>query len=210
MKILVIDDHPVVRHGIVTILKSIGPDTIVLEAESAESALNLVKAHMDLDITILDIFMPGAGGWAGITSLGQARPDVPVLVMSSSESPRHVQRAISLGALGYVPKSASPKTLLAAVQFIMDGETYIPTLTEDAAAQSLSTVQLSNGSQGSLTPRQIDVLKLLAEGLSNKIIARRLQLSEKTVKAHVGAIFKVFNVLNRTQAVIAGRNCGLL
>lgn len=211
MKILIVDDHPVFRDGFAALLQHAALETIVLQAGSVVDALPLVEAHSDLDVLILDLFMPGLGGFPAIVEFGRARQDLPIIVLSSSEDPRDVRRALSMGALGYVPKSASSHVLLSAIKLVMNGDLYIPPLilSDDAAVTA-------TGDQGRadigdvLTRRQIDVLCLLAQGLPNKTIATKLELSEKTVKAHITAIFKGLNVVNRTQAASAGRASGLI
>ena len=115
MKLLVVDDHPVVRNGLAALLRQLGPDTDVLEACDAEQALALVAQHPDLDVVVLDIVMPGLDGLAAIGEFGRARPELPVIVLSSSEDGQTVRRALALGALGYVQKSASRHTLLSAI-----------------------------------------------------------------------------------------------
>ena len=106
MKLLVIDDHPLVRRGLVSLLDGAMPGTAVFEAADAETALALLSRHADLDAVLLDLFMPGMGGLAALSELAQARPDLPVVVLSSSERPEDVRTAMAHGALGYVPKSA--------------------------------------------------------------------------------------------------------
>jgi DNA-binding NarL/FixJ family response regulator len=154
--------------------------------------------------------MPGMGGLPAIAEFGRTRPDLPVIVLSSSEDPQNARKALSQGALGYVPKSASQQTLLAAVRLVLNGDLYVPPLilTETAAA-NLAHFRPGTGTPV-LTSRQIDVLRRVAEGHSNAIIALELELSEKTVKAHVTAIFRALNVVSRTQAAAAGRETGLI
>ena len=126
MKVLVVDDHPVVRDGLATLLRQLGPDTVVLEAGDAAEALGLVAQHADLDIVVLDIVLPGLDGLEAIAEFGRARPELPVIVLSSSEDAQTARRALAHGALGYVPKSASRHALLSAVQLVMSGEIYVP------------------------------------------------------------------------------------
>lgn len=137
------------------------------------------------------------------------RPGLPVIVLSSSEDPGAVRSAFAQGAMGYVPKSASPRTLLSAIRIALNGERYVPPLVlDDPALQHQDGAAAARGSM--LTQRQIEVLRYLAEGVPNKVIADKLGLSEKTIKAHITAIFKALNVINRTQAAAAGRKAGLI
>jgi DNA-binding NarL/FixJ family response regulator len=209
MKILVVDDHPVLREGLSALLRQEEPQTIIVQASSAAEALAAVERHGDLDIVVLDLMMPGTSGLSTISEIGRARPELTVIVLSSSEDPRDVRNAFSQAALGYVPKSASQTTLLSAIWLVMSGELYIPPLmlNQVAAAKSVADRPMV---RALLTTRQIDVLRRIREGQPNKTIAYEMDISEKTVKAHVTAIFKALNVVNRTQAAAAGRDLGLI
>ena len=207
MKILIVDDHPVFREGFVALLQHAGDGTIVHQAGSVAEGLECIAADPDLDVLMLDLFLPNGSGLGAIAEFSRARRDLPIIVLSSSEDPKDVRRALALGALGYVPKSASPHALLSAIQLVVSGDIYVPPLIlsegfgRDASQPEIGDV---------LTRRQIDVLSLLAQGLPNKTIAAKLELSEKTVKSHITSIFRVLNVVNRTQAANAGRAAGLL
>ena len=211
MKLLVIDDHPVLRDGLTALLKQSGPGTEVFQASSADEGLKLVEQHNDFDAVLLDLLMPGLGGFSAISEFGKMRPDLPVVVLSSSEDPKDVHRALSLGALGYVPKSASSHVLLSAIRLVLSGELYVPPLVLNKQSSIIGRVEsgIQNGA-GRLTERQVEVLGLLSKGQPNKTIATTLDLSEKTVKAHVTAIFRALNVVNRTQAAQVGRVAGLI
>lgn len=212
MKLLIVDDHPVLREGLAALLAHAAPDTVVLQAGSAREALGLVEVHADLDIVVLDLVMPGMGGLSALAEFGRVRPDMPVIVLSSSEDPQDARKALAQGALGYVPKSASQHALLSAIRLVLDGELYVPPLIlGDMVNIRQVRLQRRDGSAGSaLTERQLEVLRRLSEGQPNKIIALDLALSEKTVKAHITAIFKALNVVNRTQAASVGRDTGLI
>ncbi len=212
MKVLVVDDHPVVRDGLATLLRQIGPDTAVIEASDASEAFALIARHVDLDVVVLDIVMPGLDGFQAIAEFGRTRPELPVIVLSSSEDAQTARQALAHGALGFVPKSASRHTLLSAIQLVLSGEIYVPALILAEAPtvrQAAGRVEAERGPPA-LTDRQIEVLRLIAEGRTNLTIALELGLSEKTVKAHVTAIFKAMNVLNRTQAAALARSSGLI
>lgn len=212
MKLLVVDDHPVLREGLVALLRQLGPDTVVLEAGDAQAALRLVEEQSDLDVVILDLVLPGLNGLSALPEFGRSRPDLPVIVLSSSEEPQDARKALAQGALGYVPKSASQHTLISAIKLVLEGEIYVPPLIlNDMASRRSSALPRRNEETGSiLTPRQIEVLRRLSQGQPNKTIANELDLSEKTVKAHITAIFKALNVVNRTQAAAVGREAGLI
>jgi DNA-binding NarL/FixJ family response regulator len=151
-------------------------------------------------------------GDLAVREFGKRRPELPVVVLSSSENPSDVRRALNAGALGYIPKSANPQTLLSALQLVLTGNIYVPPLLARAAerAKSESDAPGAEVPIEQLTERQVDVLKHLCTGLSNKEISTRLGIAEKTVKVHVAAIFKTLNVVNRTQAANAVRDTNLL
>jgi two-component system, NarL family, nitrate/nitrite response regulator NarL len=209
MKLLIVDDHPVLRAGLAAMLQQLGADTLVLQACDAAEGLATVQAHADLDAVLLDLMLPGMDGMTAIREFGKRRPDVPVIVLSSSEDPVDVRRALASGALGYIPKSARPETFLSALRFVLDGNVYVPPLMLAA-----SEMQRGSGAPpqalSRLTERQVEVLKLLCRDLSNKEIGRQLGLSDKTVKAHITAIFRTLNVVSRSQAVSAARRAELV
>jgi DNA-binding NarL/FixJ family response regulator len=212
MKLLIIDDHPVVRDGLAALLRQLGPEVTVLLADGATQGLGIANDHRDLDVVLLDLTMPGSDGFAALHEFGRLQPQLPVVVLSSSEDPRDVRRALGLGALGYIPKSAPPQTILAAVRFVLAGNVYVPTLMAQDAPSTPNEAQDHSAPKSglSLTSRQIDVLRLLCEGRSNKEIGRTLGVSQKTVKVHVTAIFRALNVANRTQAAAMADKAGLV
>jgi DNA-binding NarL/FixJ family response regulator len=201
MKLLIVDDHAIVRQGVAVLAERAFADAVVVEAGSAGEALACVALHPDLDMVVLDLVLPGGSGLETIADVGRLRPDLPVLVLASSEDVSDIRRAFAHGACGYVPKSAAGSTLLSAIRLGLDGETYIPPVVLQAEPRAARAL---------VTPRQRDVLRLLEQGLSNKAIGQALGLSEKTVKAHLAALFKTLKVGNRTHAIAAARSAGLL
>jgi DNA-binding NarL/FixJ family response regulator len=212
MKILVVDDHPIVRRGLVALLSHAGSAADVVEAANADEAYQLAAAHGDLDIVLLDLQMPGRSGMSALAKFRQTWPQLPVIVLSSSENPDDARAALAQGALGYVPKSASHSALLSAIQLVMQGELYVPPLLLAARPELRRTASETGAPSGPLplTERQIEVLRRISLGQPNKIIADEMGLSEKTVKAHISAIFKALSVVNRTQAANAGHRLGLI
>lgn len=212
MKLLIVDDHPVLREGLAAVLQLLGPDTVVVQGRDAEEGLAALNANPDLDVIVLDLLMPGTSGLEALSLFRRQRPDIPIVLLSSSEEPRDVRAALAAGALGYVPKSATHHVLLSAIRLAMNGELYIPPLIMDQGSISplASDTRTNPGSDTLLTERQIEVLSLISQGKPNKSIATALGLSEKTVKAHITAIFRALNVVNRTQAAAAGREAGLI
>lgn len=203
MKLLVIDDHPVVRDGLASVLRQLEGQPEVLEAGDGESGLALLAAHDDVRGVLVDLRMAGLAGLPTLARLRALRPGLPVMVVSASEDPADVRRAMAAGASGYIPKSAGRATLLAAVRLVLAGERYVPPLLLADAAPAPATL-------AGLTPRQLEVLGLVCQGHANREIGLSLNMHEKTVKAHVGAIFKALGVVNRTQAVEAARSAGFL
>ena len=210
MKLLVIDDHPIVLEGLAALLGQLSDEAIVLTAHDAKEGLSLLEDHPDLDIVLLDLVLPGLSGHLAISEFGRKRPSLPIVVLSSSEDPADVKKALTLGALGYVPKSASQKTLLSAIRLVLNGELYVPPLVIDRPEGENDPRERKAANAARLTERQIEVLALLSQGQSNKTIAARLNLAEKTVKIHISAIFRALNVVNRTQAAAVGRETGLI
>ena len=209
MLFLVVDDHPVVREGIAALLRQVEADVEVLEAPDGAVALRLLDEHPGLDAVVLDFRLPDIQGVEAIRLFGRNRPDLPVIVVSSSENPDDIRAALTAGALGYVPKSASRTTLVDAVRFALRGEVYVPSLML-TAVEHKSVGPAERASLDRLTERQLEVLKLLGSGRSNKEIGLILGLADKTVKTHVAAIFRALDVANRTQAALTARASGLL
>lgn len=206
MKLLVVDDHPLFRDGLAALLRQANPDTQVFQASDGEAGMELAQATGDLDAVFVDLMMPGLAGEAAVKEFARRRPELPVIVLSSSENPSDVKRVLNAGALGYIPKSASPQTVLSALQLVLTGNIYVPPLL--ARAVDATTTEQNTAAPSSLptlTERQVEVLKQVRDGHSNKEISNRLGIAEKTVKAHVAAIFKALNVVNRTQAANAAR-----
>lgn len=205
MKLLVVDDHPLVRAGVASAMRSVAADTQVLEASDGVEALACLSAHLDVSAVVLDLRMAGMAGMALLGQLRLHHPDLPALVLSSSEEPDDVRSVLRAGARGYCPKSSNAGTLLAALRLVLSGEIYVPPFMAQMAAAGPAQADASG-----LTPRQLEVLQALCHGFSNKQIANALGMQEKTVKGHVSAIFRCLNVVHRLQAVEAARAAGLV
>jgi len=216
LKVLVIDDHPLVQEGVAAALESLGHDTRVMSARDAEQGMAMAAANPDLDLVLLDLALPGMSGFGLIGRLHERFPSLPVVVLSALEEPENVRQTLNAGAMGFVPKSAPTRVLLEVLQQVLAGNVSVPAGPRGGSG-------LSNSSAGAvateppqplpdvslLTLRQVDVLSRVCQGKTNKQIATELGLSEKTVKAHVTAIFKVLGVVNRTQAVLVARRVGM-
>ena len=211
MKILIVDDHPVLREGICALLQQDGTDIVILQASSASEALELINERADLDVIVLDLMLPGMGGLQALTEFKKLRSELPVIMLSSSEDPRDARNAFAQGAQGYVPKSSSQYILRSAIKLVLNGDLYVPKLLVEPSSKPTATTFAPQGETSfSLTERQIEVLRLINDGRPNKTIAVELGLSEKTVKAHITAIFRALRVVNRTQAATAARKAGLI
>jgi len=200
VKLLIVDDHPLFRDGLAAILRQADDQSALLQASSTEDALELIDEQVVYAV-FMDLMMPGMSGEAAVREFARRHPDVPVIVLSSSENASDVRRVLNAGAKGYIPKSATAQTILSALRLVLSGNTYVPPLLVTAAAEPVGG-PAKNGAQSlaQLTDRQVDVLRYLKDGLTNKEISARLGIAEKTVKVHIAAIFKTLNVVNRTQA----------
>ncbi len=212
MKILIIDDHAMVRQGIAALLERADPANSVVQAQDSAEGLELAARHDDLDVVFLDLNLPGMDGMEALAALGQARPALPVIVLSAAEDPEMVRRAFAAGALGYVPKAATSATLLSALELVLNGEVFVPGLVlhDQPAARAPWAASARGAPIGALTPRQAEVLQCLGDGLSNRGIGCQLGLSEKTVKAHVSAIFRALSAAGRPEAIYVAREAGLI
>ncbi len=221
MKVLLIDDHPLILTALRGVIQGIGTHVSVVGVAGARAAREALAADPGFDLVLLDLRLGDADGFELLVELRNGWPAIPVVVVSASDHSADVIRAIDLGAMGFVPKRASNETLTEALQVVMSGGIYVPPMTMGgdiaAGAERGTMPQLAaHGQPGGLgsmrpnalasvklTPRQLDVLGLLLRGQSNKLIARELNLSVETVKDHVAAVLRALNVNSRTQAVLA-------
>lgn len=204
MKTLLADDHPLMREGVRQVLAQLEPSVEIIDAHDYPSLFAQTAMHLDLDLALVDLNMPGFVGMQGITQFRQRFPDIPLVVLSASESPLDVQSALEAGALGYIPKAASTTVMLAALRQVLAGDIYVPTcLGNSNGLHTVAPADFEALQHIGLTARQLEVAKLLAQGNTNKLIAATLDMSESTVKVHIAAIFRAFNATNRTEAVLA-------
>lgn len=207
MKILLADDHDLFRAGLGMVLRELGEDTQLLQAGSLTDAIQCAEAASDLDLALLDLNMPAMNGIAGLQQFRARFPDVPVTIVSGSDEPADAQDALDAGAAGFIHKSTPPPVMLSALRLILAGGVYIPphVFNRMVVKESVPAPVERKGWANGLTVRQTEVLRLLADGKPNKVIARELDLSEGTVKIHLSAIFRVLDVNNRTEAVLAAQ-----
>jgi len=203
MNILLIDDHPLFRDGITGVIRQLGDDVQCIEASDCEAALARLGRGEQYSLILLDLALPGLDGMDGFALLQDAAPATPIVVISATENAVTIRQAIRLGAKGYIPKSSGKEVILNALRLVLSGDVYLPGHILQLDAPGDSTID-------DLTPRQFDVLKLLAQGQSNKEIGSRLNLTENTVRTHVAAILKRLGVKNRTEAGVAAVSQGLL
>lgn len=188
MRIILADDHVMIREGLRPFVEKIAPETQVLEAGSFPEVVEHLKAG-PVDLVILDLKMPGMNGFQGLVNLRRDYPGVRCVMLSAMADREHVLEAIRLGADGFIPKHLS-------------GERFIPAMLVDNSAHMGGPADQSAGELiGRLTPRERDILRLLREGHPNKVIANRLDVSEVTVKSHLGNVFRKLGVQNRLQAM---------
>jgi DNA-binding NarL/FixJ family response regulator len=210
MNILVVDDHPLYRSGVVHTLQNTGMDVNVVECAVLETALQRVEDGLAVDLMILDLQMPGYQGIDSVRAVRSRRPDVPVLVLSGNEDPGVVRECIDLGACGFVPKSAPADEFHAALSLVMSGGVYLPPTSLSVGTPATRAQQDAWARLGAhLTERQRQVLLGIVQGKPNKVIARDLGLSDTTVKSHVAHILDALVVSNRTEAVYALARAGL-
>ncbi len=217
MKVLLVDDHALVRHGLAMLLSDFNSDMEVTEARGADQAIELCEAEGTFDLVLLDLMMDGMNGLEVLDVLGERLPGVPVVIISASESPVAIRSAFQRGARGYIVKSSTAETFRLALRLVLSGEVYVPPhvmgsrqdLSLDALEHSVS--QTAGGARRrGLTPRQRQVLALMAKGQPNKEIARNLGMLEGTAKVHIRAIFRNLKVNNRTTAVFVGIRLGYI
>ena len=211
MRILLADDHPLFREGLKPVLERLDAKIDLVEAMDYPSAFDamhrLGKASGGVDLALLDLYMPGMDGLEGIMRFRAAFPEVPVVVLSASDEVENIQTLLGAGAMGYLTKASSSETIVSALKLVLNGGIYVPPSLLDTQANSHTLPESVRNS--ALTSRQVDVLRQLAKGLTNKQIAKELGVTEGTIKIHLAAIFRILKVQNRTEAVLVAQKMGL-
>ncbi|HET9976747.1 MAG TPA: response regulator transcription factor [Burkholderiaceae bacterium] len=232
MKVLLVDDHPLILAALQSVIRGLGDDVTVQGVDSERGARELLAEDPDQDLLLLDLQLGASDGFDLLAELRQQYPALPIVVVSASERASDVIRAIDAGAMGFVPKRASNDTLFEALRMVMSGGIYVPPMTLGMApappappkgGDTVPDVMRPHADSGSppdhrmgdaghdaprtfaelgLSRRQADVLAYLLKGMPNKLIAREMHISIETVKDHVAAVLKALGVSSRTQAVL--------
>jgi len=214
MDIILADDHKLVRDGLTPFLEELADNANVIEAAGFEHAMKAAKEAHDLKLIILDLGMPGMNGLAGVRQMMESYPNVPVVILSGTHDQTAILKAFNLGIAGFIPKSAGSDVMMSALQLVMAGERYIPSqilvgaAIQDAGHPQTNTAPITPSTHSinaarfdKLSKREQHVLELLAGGMTNKEIARSIDLQEATIKIHVKNIYRKMGVNNRVQAV---------
>jgi DNA-binding NarL/FixJ family response regulator len=220
MKILIVDDHALIRDALRPVLKKLMRGVTVLEASDSQQAMEIIAGNADINLILLDLTLPDRDGLAVLAELRERYPAIGVVVLSAHQDRANVTKVLDLGASGFIPKSAKPKVMETALQLIFAGGVYIPPeirqpqgFAEDAPSQQPESRPSENRPNDlpadfKLSERQQNVLALIMQGFSNKAICRWLNLAEPTVKNHVTALLRAFKVANRTALVLAVTKLG--
>jgi len=215
MKTLIVDDHALIRDALQGVLKKIKRGVIVREASDSRQAMEIVANEPDIGLVLLDINLPDRDGFLTLAELRERYPAIAVVVLSAIQERDKVVKALDLGAVGYIPKSARREVMMQALKLVLAGGLYIPpeVLARDQLSRPASLPKsddrpIVSPPELGLSERQLEVLALLMQGKNNKVICRALNLAEPTVKNHVTAILRALKVSNRTEAVIAVSELG--
>ena len=205
MRILIADDHPMVRDALKRTLLLVAPAADIVEAADFACAQHQLQRQA-VQLALLDLHMPGMDRVDGLRRLRLLFPQLPIALASGEDDPVVIRATLSAGAVGFLPKSESPELLQQALRLVLGGGTYLPAM---ALADLRHGAPPPRPDAGGLTPRQLDVLRCLMRGQPNKLIARELGLTEGTVKIHIAAILRALQARNRTEAVVRARELGL-
>lgn len=211
MKVLIADDHPLLRDALARALRLVQPDAEVIEAADADGTARALALHLPA-LALIDLHMPGMERVEGVRRLCARFGALRIAVASGDDDPAVIRSCLAAGAVGFLPKSADAESLQQALRLLLDGQGYLPPQAladargegRDGRADGATAVDCAQ-----LTPRQRDVLRCLMRGDPNKVIARELGLTEGTVKIHIAAILRALQVRNRTEAVVVARQLGL-
>ncbi|BAY73375.1 two component transcriptional regulator, LuxR family protein (plasmid) [Trichormus variabilis NIES-23] len=201
IRVLIVDDHSIVRQGLATIINRDPEMTVIAQAEDGEAAIACFREHQP-DITLMDLRMPQMGGVEAITTICAEFKPARIVVLTTYDGDEDIYRGLQAGAKGYLLKDAKPNELLNAIRMVNRGQQYIPPEVGAKLVQRMSNPELSG--------RELEVLRLMAQGMSNSDIATALTIGESTVKSHVNRILSKLGVSDRTQAVIVAVKRGIV
>lgn len=212
MKVLVVDDHPLVRDAMSGILADLAGSLEIIEAADCAAGLAVARTHPDIDLVLLDLDLPGSRRFEALDRFRSEHPTLPVVILSMHRDRQSVREAIQRGAMGFITKASPKEVIASAARLVLSGGVYLPPealAEEDGDAEAPAGDAPPSLSGLGLTPRQGQVLALIMQGKSNKEICRELGLADRTVKVHVTAVLTALRVPSRTKAVVAAGRLGL-
>lgn len=207
LRIVVADDHALVRGGLALLIEMATPNVEIIEANSFGQVVEILSQQKMIDLMLLDLMMPGMENEKDISTICRSWPSIPIIIVSVNEDIDTIRKALAAGAMGYIPKTSSPDVTISAIQLVLAGGIYVPPhILQQSANLSVSStpkseIQAEAAQITALSRRQLEVLDLIVSGKSNQTIADELGLTTPTIKMHVSGIFKKLDVKNRTEAV---------
>lgn len=208
MKVILADDHALFRDGFALLLKQHIPEAECVIAQTFDEALARLDDAGEVDLLLLDLGMPGMQGVKSIETVQARHAGLPIVILSAEEARQTMEALLAAGVAGFIPKASSAAVMVSAIRLILAGGVYVPPQVV-AAGEPVRRPAVAVGAMH-LTQRQHEVLRLLAKGLPNKLICRELDMSEGTLKTHVNAIYRVLNVINRTEAALEAKRLGIV
>jgi DNA-binding NarL/FixJ family response regulator len=209
IRVVVADDHPIVRAGIVSLLEAAADVEVVGQASDGVEAVRLAL-QLAPDLVLMDLRMPGIDGDAATSAILAERPSVRILILTTYDSDTNILRAIEAGASGYLLKAAPQEEILAGVRSVAAGQVALAPAIAASLVRSVASPAPASVESPTLSPRELEVLRLVASGQSNPQIARTLYIGEATVKTHLLHVFEKLDVSDRTRAVTRAQELGLL
>ncbi|MFA6013794.1 MAG: response regulator transcription factor [Gallionellaceae bacterium] len=216
IKVLMVDDHVLFRDGMRYVLQQLADEVEIIDTGNFADGMMHAASNPDLDLALLDINMPGSEGLLSIQKFHEQNPTIPLVVVSGSDQREDIETVMEYGAMGFISKMSSSKIMLSALRMVMDGGIYLP---PQLLQQTISNMEMDSGGSSDrrtsrtfkqgLTARQLEILTLVAQGLTNKEISEKLNLADGTVKVHVAAIYQALRVTSRTEAVSLARRMGM-